>query len=253
MPPSSSDIDIRQAGASSPKMSNCSNSSSNQMEEKRPPNADNERSAPGREISRNNPIPTPRSNNGPSDYSDVASEDSQRSISQRRRNKRGGRKKKEKAERQFKISRGQRQEQAAQAEPKWTDGNTDSENYYPEELQKASSPQPSSSKKKRSTSTTPKADTSIRAFDLKRGESSGGGRPVGVTVERPNSKSKANKKENEQRSENSCDENSEEGESLEEEKTEKTKSISIRFDLNLELEIFLRAKIKGDITMTFLE
>jgi len=233
-------------------MSNCSNSSSNQMEERRPPDADNERSAPGPEISRNNPIPTPRSNNAPSDYSDVAPGESQHSISQRRRNKRGGRKKKEKAEQQFEIPRGQRQEQDAQAEPKWTDGNSDSENYDPEELQKTSSPQPSSAKKW-STSTTPKADTSIRAFNLKKAKSSGGGRPVGVTVERPNSKNKANKKKNKETSENSCDEKSEERDRREEKKTEKTKSVSIRFDLNVEIEIFLRAKIKGDVTMTFLE
>jgi hypothetical protein len=225
------------------------------VEEKPPPNTDNGRSAPGPEINGNDQIPTPpTSNNVPSNYSDVASVNSQHSTSQRRRNQRGGRKKKSKrlqSVSKFEIPRGQTQEHDAQAEPEWKDGNSDSDDYGAEELQKARSSRPASAKKKRSPSTTPKADSGIRAFNLKRAESSGGGRPIGVTVERPKLKSKVKKKK--KKTERSSEESSEEDKSEEEEETEKKKSLSIRFDLNLELEIFLKAKIKGDVTVTFLE
>ncbi|TVY12881.1 hypothetical protein LARI1_G009089 [Lachnellula arida] len=131
--------------------------------------------------------------------------------------------------------------------------------------------------------------TGIKAFNLKRAESSGG-RPVGMSVEDRRSKSRAKpklkhkakstrrkqkqqKEEEEERKENwesetSSEESESESESeseeekdekkgkkkskKEEKKEEPKKPLSIRFDLNIELEIFLKAKIKGDITVTFL-
>lgn len=250
-PPPGSDVDIRRARASSPKMSN---GASDRVEETPPPNADNERSAPKPEVNEKDQIPTPpRSNNSPEDYSDIASADSQLSTSQRRRNQRGGRKKKSEqlqSASEFEIPRGQTQEHDAQAESEWKDGNSEGNDYDAEELKKARSSRHASAKK-RPPSTTPKAGSGIRAFNLKRAESSRGGRPIRVTVERPKPKSKAKKKKKE-KSEQESEESGEEDEIEEEEEETEKKSVSIRFDLNLEVEIVLKAKIKGDVTVTFL-
>ncbi|TVY32785.1 hypothetical protein LSUB1_G007655 [Lachnellula subtilissima] len=125
---------------------------------------------------------------------------------------------------------------------------------------------------------------------VKSAESSGG-RPFGMSVEgqdkrvrsksKPKLKHKAKSKRRKQKqkeqeqeeekkenweSETSSEEESESESESEEEKDEKGKKkknnkkekkeekkpLSIRFDLNIELEIFLKAKIKGDITVTFL-
>jgi len=47
------------------------------------------------------------------------------------------------------------------------------------------------------------------------------------------------------------DTESEESEESEEEGEKKQKPMSIRLDLNLVIEIFLKAKIQGDVTITF--
>jgi hypothetical protein len=65
-----------------------------------------------------------------------------------------------------------------------------------------------------------------------------------VTVDRPESRSNTQRASQEEHSQQ---------ERKEEPQKEERKPVSIRLDLNLELEIFLRAKIKGDITITFLE
>ncbi|KAH8648054.1 hypothetical protein BGZ60DRAFT_437829 [Tricladium varicosporioides] len=118
---------------------------------------------------------------------------------------------------------------------------------------------------------TPTLGTGIKAFNIRKADQSGG-RPFGVSVERPKSKTSSQKKrgsktkskkkictecgrKKKSREEDWEDDSNEEGESSSEEEGEKPKGkkpMSIRLDLNLELEIFLRAKIKGDVTITFL-
>jgi len=104
------------------------------------------------------------------------------------------------------------------------------------------------------------SDTGIKAFNLKRAEETGGRAPFGVRVDRSREEKatkekkkkdtgKKKKKKKKQQQESS-DEDSEESD---DEEPEKRKPVAIRLDLNLELEIFLRAKVKGDVTITFLE
>jgi hypothetical protein len=99
-------------------------------------------------------------------------------------------------------------------------------------------------------------ETGIRAFNLKRAASSGG-RPVGVrttTSESKKSKKKAPKKKKKKEKVEVKETESEEESSSEEEedKEPEAKPMSIRLDLNLVIEIFLKAKIQGDVTITFL-
>ncbi|RDL42405.1 uncharacterized protein BP5553_02384 [Venustampulla echinocandica] len=215
--------------------------------------------------------PQPGSNY-PLDYSDVPSTaDSQDSSKQRRKHQRGGRKAK-------------KQEVQPVSEldiPPKKNGETPEE----EEQPKVTNP-----KLKHRGSDSP-LETGIRAFSLKRAESSGG-RPFGVSIERQGSKSRSKAKARQKSKCTACgrrpkhmpdlkntrkddwesDNTSEAEESEEEEedqeehqeehqkddgeklpkKSKKKKPFAIRLDLNLELEIFLRAKIKGDVTITFL-
>lgn len=106
-------------------------------------------------------------------------------------------------------------------------------------------------------------DTGIKAFNLKRAQSSGGRRPFGLSVDGGKKKETTSKKEKKKekkvrkkdkkkkKREQESDEDEDSDSSSDEEPPRKP--LSIRLDLNLELEIFLRAKVKGDITITFLE
>jgi len=81
-------------------------------------------------------------------------------------------------------------------------------------------------------------DTGIRAFNIKRLQE--GQRPFGISIDRGEDAEGTGKK-------------SADGEKKGEgEKEGKNKPISIRLDINLEVEIFLKAAIKGDVTITFL-
>ncbi|KUJ07576.1 uncharacterized protein LY89DRAFT_358474 [Mollisia scopiformis] len=98
-------------------------------------------------------------------------------------------------------------------------------------------------------------ETGIKAFNLKRAEASGG-RPIGVratpnTSGKKSTDSKKSKKTKKSRKAKVESDSEEEGsdDSFEE---QKQKPMSIRLDLNLMVEIFLKAKIKGDVTITFL-
>ncbi|KAH8586765.1 hypothetical protein B0O99DRAFT_695175 [Bisporella sp. PMI_857] len=99
-------------------------------------------------------------------------------------------------------------------------------------------------------------------FNLKRGNKPGP--PIGVYVDRPDepkSKKSKKKKKSKRKSKKSKSAQGEEsssssssGSSDEEEEEEKPrKPVQIRLDLNLDLEILFKAKIKGDVTITFLE
>jgi hypothetical protein len=97
-------------------------------------------------------------------------------------------------------------------------------------------------------------ETGIRAFNLKRAADSAG-RPVSVraTSEKKKSKKKEKAKKKKKRREPEVDETDESSSDEDEEKEPETKpGMSIRLDLNLVVEIFLKAKIQGDVTITFL-
>lgn len=99
-------------------------------------------------------------------------------------------------------------------------------------------------------------ETGIKAFNLKRAEASGG-RPIGVRAHPTSSntkktaKSKTSKKPKKSKKASVQSESEEEG-SVDSFEEQKQKPMSIRLDLNLMVEIFLKAKIKGDVTITFL-
>jgi len=96
-------------------------------------------------------------------------------------------------------------------------------------------------------------ETGIRAFNLKRAASSGG-RPVGVRATAENKKSKkksSKKKKKKAKPEVRESETEEESSSEEEDEEPASKPMSIKLDLNLVIEIFLKAKIQGDVTITF--
>jgi len=99
-------------------------------------------------------------------------------------------------------------------------------------------------------------ETGIRAFNLKRAAASGG-RPVGLSTTSGSKKSKkksAKKKKKKAKPEVRESETEEESSSDEEEDEEPaSKPMSIKLDLNLVIEIFLKAKIQGEVTITFLE
>jgi len=88
-------------------------------------------------------------------------------------------------------------------------------------------------------------------FNIKRGDKAGP--PIGVYVDRDEDERKrkaANKRK--RRKARRAAESSEESDSSEEEKEPKRKPVQIRLDLNLEMEVLFKAKIKGDVTITFL-
>ncbi|RDW72950.1 hypothetical protein BP6252_06857 [Coleophoma cylindrospora] len=91
---------------------------------------------------------------------------------------------------------------------------------------------------------TPSAfETGIRNFNIKKAAGSDA-RPFGLTVEREGDR--------EERQGKTAPEGASEGAKEGTTKDER-KPIAIRLDLNLEIEIFLKAKIKGEVTITFLE
>ncbi|PMD14483.1 hypothetical protein NA56DRAFT_650808 [Hyaloscypha hepaticicola] len=99
-------------------------------------------------------------------------------------------------------------------------------------------------------------ETGIRAFNLKRAAESAG-RPVSVRAEKKKSKKKekekAKKKKKKREPEVDETDESSSDEDEEEETEKKPAGMAIRLDLNLIVEIFLKAKIQGDVTITFLE
>ncbi|EPE30786.1 hypothetical protein GLAREA_03753 [Glarea lozoyensis ATCC 20868] len=195
----------------------------------------------------------------PEDYSDAPSVAPQDPSKIKRKHQRGGRKQK------------QQQNQQSLSEAQLLE-EQERENFEEQEGRG----KPALPELKHRSSNTRKA-TGIRTFNLKRAESSGG-RAVGVSVDDSNNESKKVKNKvkpkNKSKRKVKCDkcgqkskkktaeenwesqDSSEESEEEEEQKPEKPKEkkpFAIRLDLNLELEIFLRAKIKGDVTITFLQ
>lgn len=190
------------------------------------------------------------------DYSDAASVDSQHPRPQRRY-QRGGRKEKQQSTRDTPACCGC--EIHCKSIPEESDALQDeqleeeeaeqaAEDYDQQELRNARSSRKASGERRK---TAGRRDTGFGKFNVKRAEQSGG-RPFGLSVERPESSNKAEKKAPKKtRPKAQSDENNgDEEEDGEEE--EKRQPVAIRLDLNLELEIFLRAKVKGSIEITFL-
>jgi hypothetical protein len=205
-------------------------------------------------------LPTPEPTL-PDDYSDAPSVAPKDPSKIKRKHQRGGRKQRQQ----------QDQDQQALSEAQLLEGEERETFEAPEGRGKAALPE-----LKHRSSTSRKA-TGINTFNLKRAESSGG-RAFGVSVDDINNESKKMKKqvkpknkskrkvkcdkcgrkskkkakEEKWESEDSSEESEEEEEEKKPEKSNEKKPFAIRLDLNLELEIFLRAKIKGEVTITFL-
>ncbi|TAQ83840.1 hypothetical protein B7494_g7836 [Chlorociboria aeruginascens] len=180
----------------------------------------------------------------PSDtYSDVASNNSDPGVTPRRKYQRGGRKSNKGP------AEGSSDTLGIDPETECTCTCRCRENRTPIREFSSRTARPTSRK------SVPRSRTGISGFNVKKGPSSNG-RPFGITLEKPQGNTKASKKHGAAAHENSHLEAG--GGEVEEEEEEKVdepearKPMSIRLDLNLELEIFLRAKIKGDITITFL-
>jgi hypothetical protein len=195
----------------------------------------------------------------PEDYSDAPSAAPQDSSKVKRKHQRGGRRQR------------QQQDQQAMSEAQLLE-EQERENFEALEGRR----KPSLPELKHRSSNSRKA-TGIKTFNLKRAESSGG-RAFGVSVDDSNNESrklkkqvkpknkskrkvkcdkcgrKSKKKAEEEKweSEDSSEESEEDEGEKKPEKPKEKKPFAIRLDLNLELEIFLRAKIKGDVTITFL-
>jgi hypothetical protein len=97
-------------------------------------------------------------------------------------------------------------------------------------------------------------ETGIKAFNVKRAQNSGG-RPFGVRATSHSAKpkksaAKKTKKQREKAAKEEMESSTEDSDRKDSEN--ERKPMSIRLDLNLMVEIFLKAKIKGDVTITFL-
>lgn len=213
--------------------------------------------------------PLPLSIDASSDYSDVVPPGDEQ-TSQKRRHQRGGRRKKSEGNLQSTLEgRIPWSERNGRLKPEYgsqvdqqdeADEVPDSKNHDEDsELERAARSSPKSRPKgeqTKSDGSSKSFQTGVRAFNLKKAESSGG-RPFGLSVEQPKSKGKSKEekktKKKKKETNKSRSRSSDESEESEDDEEEPRKPLSIRLDLNLELEIFLRAKVKGDITITFLE
>jgi len=107
----------------------------------------------------------------------------------------------------------------------------------------------------------PSRSTGVSSFSIERPRGGGRKPPIAVSIERPNEKAQSGSKpqrgnnnrrhgkEQESDSEDSAEGDAAQGTAEEEQR----KPVQIRLDINLELEILFKAKIKGDVTITFLE
>lgn len=216
----------------------------------RPPTTTKDATLPEQDNRGAHQIPTPpRSSEELHDYSDAPSVDSEHSRPQQRRHQRGGRKPKQTGGRKAQSCAGcgihcaqaqEHEEEEEEEEQEEEQEDNAADDYDQQSLRNARSRKSAGAKPKLA----PKSDTGFKVFNLERAEASGGRRPFGVTVDRPESRSNTQRASQEEHSQQ---------ERKEEPQKEERKPVSIRLDLNLELEIFLRAKIKGDITITFLE
>ncbi len=193
----------------------------------------------------------------PDDYSDLAPEDVQDPSTAKRKHQRGGRKAaalktvKRKSTTRIPplLPADINPDDSEPEESADKDENVGEEQAEVGDTSKLKQPEPTPPSKKSNP-----FETGIRAFNLKKAQASGG-QPVKVRPQRRKS-SKKNRKAKKQKDKkhaalDESDVDSEESSSDEEEG--KQDEVSIRLDLNLVVEIFLKAKIKGDVTITFLQ
>lgn len=192
------------------------------------------------------------------DYSDIASEHSGNEHEEKRRYRRGGRKE----------SRSGSSKEEIDLLEGLENSPGDNSKSKPE---KTGTPCPYCSGEPQIKEPSPKQsipepfDTGIRAFNIRK--AAGGRRPVSVRAPSGRKKSQASstkrtKKKKEQTTDDveyqtDADESdsrtaNDDNRSEEQEDPRAAKPMSIRLDLNLIVEVFLKAKIKGDVTITFL-
>jgi hypothetical protein len=198
------------------------------------------------------------------DYSDLGSTKSEEPASDRTKHQRGGRKQDdlgstnsdEPASDRKKYQRGGRKEDtsrwnslSSRLPPLGPDDGSDEE----EEQEKEPSPEYERTEEQQPRERATPFKTGISSFNLKRAEGSGG-RPMGVTIDDPKTKVSAEHEFDQQRRKTTPDKGKqkEEREERPQREPEEKKPVQIRLDLNLMIEVFLRAKIQGDVTITFL-
>ena len=205
--------------------------------------------------------PTPPSSlDLPEDYSDFAPEDGQDPSTAKRKHQRGGRKA---SAAKPKIIKGKSVTRIPRLLP--TDIPSDDRPEEEEEEENEDPPEEhleeqkgvgESSKRTQTQPAPPSSEpnpieTGIRAFNLKKAKASGG-QPVKIRSQKVKArKSKKQKKKDKKRA--ALDESDDSEESSSDEDEGKPDELSIRLGLNLVVEIFLKAKIKGDVTITFLQ
>lgn len=199
------------------------------------------------------------------EYSDLGSTKSEEPASDRTKHQRGGRKQDdlgstnadEPASDRKKYQRGGRKEDtsrwnslSSRLPPLGPDDESDGEEA--QEKESLHTEEPTEEREPRPRATPFK--TGISSFNLKRAEGSGG-RPMGVTIDDPTTKVSAEHKFDQERRKTTPDKGKPRTEREERQhmEPEEKKPVQIRLDLNLMIEVFLRAKIQGDVTITFLE
>lgn len=197
------------------------------------------------------------------EYSDLGSTKSEEAASDRTKHQRGGRKQDdlsstntdEPASDRKKYQRGGRKEDtsrwnslSSRLPPLGPDDESDGEDQQEKESPRAEDPKEREPRSRAST-----FKTGISSFNLKRAEGSGG-RPMGVTVDDPTTKVPAEHEFDKERRKTTSDKGQPRTEREERQhmEPEEKKPVQIRLDLNLMIEVFLRAKIQGDVTITFL-
>jgi len=212
------------------------------------------------------------SSNIAEDYSDLGSTKSDEPASDRKKYQRGGRKQDDlgstnsdgSASDRKKYQRGGRREDtsrwnslSSRLPPLGSDDESDREEEQEKEPSRADEPIEERQPRPRATP----FKTGISSFNLKRAEGSGG-RPMGVTIDDPTTKVSAEHEFDQQRRKTTPDKGKQEErgerpqrkpEERPQREPEEKKPVQIRLDLNLMIEVFLRAKIQGDVTITFLE
>jgi len=203
----------------------------------------------------------------PDDYSDVASAQSEEdAAAERQKYQRGGRKKNTAKSRMPPIPEPMIAQDPEHREEIRTEQEETQVNGTKQEERQANGttcPECAARKQKAPSKQRPPFETGIRSFNLKKAAGSGG-RPVGLRTTAPESKKtkKKSAKKKKKKPEPEVKESETEEESTSEEddvdegadeKGEESKPVRIKLDLDLMIEIFLKAKIKGEVTITFLE
>lgn len=97
-----------------------------------------------------------------------------------------------------------------------------------------------------------KSDTGVKAFNIRKANPDGG-RPIGPRVQMSGAGGQSSAGEQSQQSQGGATTTqADSGETTQSGHGNEEKNVSIKVDLNLEVEILLKAKIKGEVMLTFL-